>query len=92
VILPAIKISELPEIESIVSSSVVPVVAINEIDDPVTYKITIENLANSISSLINIATVDPLPIGLATGSILSSGSGADNKPYYWNGGTWTPLF
>lgn len=47
----------------------------------------------SITSMLTLATTDPLPgAGTPTGSIMVSGSDANNKPYYWNGATWTPLF
>ena len=43
--------------------------------------------------LLSLSPVDPLPIAnVPTGSIASSGSDSDNKPYYWNGSTWTALF
>lgn len=46
----------------------------------------------SISSMLTLATTDPLPASAPTGSIMVSGSDANNKPYYWNGATWTALF
>lgn len=46
-----------------------------------------------LSDVLVLATRDPLPtLNVPTGSIMSSGSNADNKPYYWNGATWTALF
>lgn len=46
----------------------------------------------TLRSALTLATVGVLPSGQPTGSIMSSGSGANNKPYYWNGANWTPLF
>lgn len=47
----------------------------------------------SATDFVSFTTYDPLPsISVPTGSIASSGSGVDNKAYYWNGDTWTALF
>jgi hypothetical protein len=43
----------------------------------------------------NILVLEPtssLPTGQPTGSFIVSGSGANCKPYFYNGATWTPLF
>lgn len=45
-----------------------------------------------LSDVLVVATRATLPVTAPTGSIMASGSGADNKPYYWNGATWTALF
>jgi hypothetical protein len=45
----------------------------------------------SITSVLTLAPNDPLPSAQPTGSISVSGSGADCKPYFWNGTTWTSL-
>jgi hypothetical protein len=45
------------------------------------------------TNYVNFAYYTTLPTsGVTTGSIASSGSNSDNKPYYWNGDTWTALF
>lgn len=44
-----------------------------------------------ISQVLVLPPQNPLPSGIPTGSIASSGSGADCKPYFWNGDTWTSL-
>jgi hypothetical protein len=47
----------------------------------------------TIGKILTLAISDPLPtVSVPTGSFAVSGSGANNKPYYWNGSTWTPLF
>jgi cytoskeletal protein CcmA (bactofilin family) len=45
----------------------------------------------SITSVLTLAPNNPLPSAQPTGSIAVSGSGADCKPYFWNGTTWTSL-
>jgi hypothetical protein len=45
----------------------------------------------SITSVLTLAPNNPLPSGQPTGSIAVSGSGADCKPYFWNGATWTSM-
>jgi hypothetical protein len=44
-----------------------------------------------ITNVLTLPAQDPLPSGIATGSIAVSGSGVDCKPYFWNGSTWTSL-
>jgi hypothetical protein len=44
-----------------------------------------------ITSLLTLPPRNPLPSGVATGSIAVSGSGINCKPYFWNGSTWTSL-
>ena len=45
----------------------------------------------SITSVLTLKPNDPLPTSQPTGSISVSGSGADCKPYFYNGTTWTSL-
>jgi hypothetical protein len=45
-----------------------------------------------VNQALALPPQSPLPSDVPTGSIASSGSGADCKPYFWNGSTWTPLF
>jgi hypothetical protein len=44
-----------------------------------------------ISQLLILPPQDPLPLTAPIGSIASSGSGANCKPYFWNGSTWTSM-
>jgi len=44
-----------------------------------------------ISQVLVLPPQSVLPSGVPTGSIASSGSGVDCKPYFWNGSTWTSL-
>ena len=46
----------------------------------------------SLSDLLVLPPQDPLPTDVPTGSFAVSGSGANCKPYFYNGSTWTPLF
>jgi hypothetical protein len=47
----------------------------------------------TIRDMLTITSQSVLPtIGVPSGSIMTSGSGADFKPYFWNGSTWTALF
>ena len=46
----------------------------------------------SITSVLTLTPNDPLPTSQLTGSISVSGSGADCKPYFYNGTTWNALF
>ena len=51
------------------------------------------NLMVSASQVLTLQPYHPLPTtGVASGSFASSGSGADLKPYFWNGASWTALF
>jgi hypothetical protein len=45
----------------------------------------------SITSVLTLTPNDPLPTSQPTGSISVSGSGADCKPYFYNGTAWTSL-
>ena len=45
----------------------------------------------SITSVLTLAPNNPLPSGQPTGSISVSGSGADCKPYFYNGTDWTSM-
>ena len=45
----------------------------------------------SITSVLTLAPNNPLPISQPTGSISVSGSGADCKPYFYNGTDWTSM-
>lgn len=44
-----------------------------------------------ITTVLTLTPNNPLPPGQPTGSIAVSGSGADCKPYFWNGATWTSM-
>jgi len=47
----------------------------------------------TIDNILTIVPTGSLPTtGIASGSFMTSGSGANLKPYFWNGATWTPLF
>lgn len=47
----------------------------------------------TINSVLTLPPQNPLPTtNVPSGSIASSGSGANLKPYFWNGATWTALF
>ena len=51
-------------------------------------------ITGSSANLTNVLTLipnNPLPSNQPTGSISVSGSGANCKPYFWNGATWTLL-
>ena len=46
-----------------------------------------------ISTIMTLTPQSPLPTtGVPSASFATSGSGANLKPYFWNGSTWTPLF
>ena len=45
----------------------------------------------SITSVLTLAPNNPLPSAQPTGSISVSGSGADCKPYFYNGTDWTSM-
>jgi hypothetical protein len=45
------------------------------------------------SAIMTLSPIDPLPTtNVPSASFATSGSGADLKPYFWNGSTWTALF
>jgi cytoskeletal protein CcmA (bactofilin family) len=45
------------------------------------------------SALLTLSPRNPLPTtGVPSASFATSGSGANLKPYFWNGSTWTALF
>jgi hypothetical protein len=47
----------------------------------------------TIDNILTIVPTGSLPtVGIASGSFMTSGSGANLKPYFWNGATWTALF
>lgn len=46
----------------------------------------------TISDVLVLPPVDPLPASRPTGSFAVSGSGVNCRPYFWNGATWTALF
>jgi hypothetical protein len=51
--------------------------------------------ASGSATINNILTIVPrttLPTGMASGSIIVSGSATGIKPYFWNGATWTAMF
>ena len=45
----------------------------------------------SITNVLTLAPNNPLPTSQPTGSISVSGSGANCKPYFYNGTTWTSM-
>ncbi len=67
-------------------------------------KLNIEATSTVISSSLNVSgstTINNIltlvprtttPTGIASGSIIVSGSATGIKPYFWNGATWTPMF
>lgn len=51
----------------------------------------------SHATIFTLVPTDPLPTSSATftvfsGSLMSSGSGTNLKPYFWNGNSWTALY
>ena len=47
----------------------------------------------TITDLLTLSTINLLPTSnVPSSSIMASGSGADLRPYFWNGATWTALF
>ena len=44
-----------------------------------------------ISDILTLEPTHPAPASAPSGSIISSGSGAELKPYFWNGSTWTSM-
>ena len=52
-----------------------------QIDPPTTF-----------NDILTITPRSTTPTGVATGSFIVSGSGANVKPYFFNGATWTALF
>jgi hypothetical protein len=45
------------------------------------------------SAILTLSAIHPLPTSnVPSSSFATSGSGADLKPYFWNGSTWTALF
>lgn len=46
----------------------------------------------TISNMLVLVSQSLLPATAPTGAIMTSGSGVDNKPYYWNGATWRAFF
>lgn len=46
----------------------------------------------TISNMLVLVSQSLLPGTAPTGAIMTSGSGIDNKPYYWNGATWRAFF
>jgi len=44
-----------------------------------------------ISDILTLEPTHPAPTSAPSGSIISSGSGAELKPYFWNGSTWTSM-
>lgn len=48
--------------------------------------------STNINDVLILPPQSPLPSGKPTGSFAVSGSGADCKPYFYNGTSWTALF
>jgi len=48
--------------------------------------------STTIDSILTIVPRTTLPTGIASGSIIVSGSATGIKPYFWNGATWTAMF
>jgi len=48
--------------------------------------------STTINNILTLVPTSSLPIGQPTGSFIVSGSGANCKPYFYNGTTWTALF
>jgi hypothetical protein len=46
----------------------------------------------TINNILTLTPTGSLPTGQPTGSFIVSGSGANCKPYFYNGTTWTALF
>lgn len=46
----------------------------------------------TINTILVLTPTSSLPTGQPTGSFIVSGSGANCKPYFYNGTTWTALF
>ena len=45
------------------------------------------------NAIMTLSPINPLPTtSVPSASFATSGSGADLKPYFWNGSTWTALF
>jgi len=45
------------------------------------------------NAIMTLSPIDPLPTtNVPSASFATSGSGANLKPYFWNGSTWTALF
>lgn len=57
-----------------------------------TSSLTFSGSYTTVNNILVLPPTGTLPSGVATGSILSSGSGANCKPYFYNGSTWTPFF
>jgi len=48
---------------------------------------------SGINAIMTLSPIDPLPTtNILSASFATSGSGANLKPYFWNGSTWTALF
>ena len=43
-------------------------------------------------NIITLPALSTLPTGADSGSIATSGSNGELKPYFYNGSTWTALF
>ncbi|MDB4232123.1 hypothetical protein N9795_00305 [Candidatus Pelagibacter sp.] len=48
--------------------------------------------STTINNILTLVPTSSLPTGQPTGSFIVSGSGANCKPYFYNGTTWTALF
>ena len=48
--------------------------------------------STTIDNILTLVPRTTTPTGIASGSIIVSGSATGIKPYFWNGLVWTPLF
>jgi hypothetical protein len=53
---------------------------------------TIISGSTTIDSILTLVPRTTTPTGIASGSIIVSGSATGIKPYFWNGSTWTAMF
>lgn len=75
------------------SNTYLAVNGINKVNVAAASTTMLTNTIVSASQVLTLQPFHPLPTtGVASGSFASSGSGANLKPYFWNGATWTPLF
>jgi hypothetical protein len=58
----------------------------------ITGSLTVSGSGATFYNIITLPTLSTLSSGVPTGSFAVSGSNANNKPYYYNGSTWTALF
>jgi hypothetical protein len=58
----------------------------------VTGSLIVSGSGATFYNIITLPALSTLPSGVASGSIATSGSNGDLKPYFYNGSTWTALF